>query len=146
MSEPLPPLPAPDDASRPYWEAAARGELCMQRCTRCRHWRFPPRPACPRCRAFESEWVAVSGRGTLFSWTVVHPPVLPAFRQRVPLQVVLVELAEDPGLRLLGNLIDVPPAEIAIGMPLEVCFEPAGEGFSLPQWRRAGIPRVSDPG
>jgi uncharacterized OB-fold protein len=132
---PATPLPAPDDATGPYWEACARGELRMQRCAACGHWRFPPRPMCPRCRSFADEWVAVSGRGRVFSWVVCHPPVLPAFRDRAPYAVVLVELEEDPGLRVLGNWRGAPPEAIAIGRPVEVVFEDAGEGISLPHWR-----------
>jgi uncharacterized OB-fold protein len=132
---PLPPLPAPDDQSRAYWDAAATGELVMQRCRSCQHWRFPPRPQCPECLSFEQGFERVSGLGIVFSYVVVHPPVLPAFAARVPFPVVLVELAESPRLRLVGNLLDTACDAIRIGMPVEVCFEAAGEGISLPQWR-----------
>jgi len=134
----LAPLPKPDDASAPFWEACARDELRMQRCAECGHWRFPPRPMCPACRSFANEWVRVSGRGEIFSWVVCHPPVLPAFRERTPYAVVLVALAEDPRLRLVGNLQDVPLDSIRIGLPVEVCFEDADEGIRLPMWRAAG--------
>ncbi len=134
----LAPLPEPDDATRPYWDACARGELAMQRCADCGHWRFPPRPMCPRCCSFADEWVATSGRGEVFSWVVCHPPVLPAFRERAPYAVVLVQLAEDPGLRILGGWREAPLDAIRIGLPVEVCFEEAGEGFSLPHWRPSG--------
>jgi uncharacterized OB-fold protein len=129
------PLPLLDDASAPHWEAAARGELRIQRCEPCGHWRFPPRPLCPRCRSDGVEWRAVSGRGTVYSFVVVHGPVLPAFAERVPFAVVLVELEEDPQLRLVGNLLDVPPERVRIGMPVTVDFEAVGEGVVLPQWR-----------
>lgn len=131
------PLPLADDDTRPYWDAAARGELVVQRCSACRAWRFPPRPMCPRCRSFAMEWERVSGRGTVVSFVVVHGPVLPAFRERVPFAVVLVELAEDPQLRVIGNLHDVAAADVQIGLPVEVAFEAAGEGVVLPQWRSA---------
>lgn len=131
------PLPLADDDTRPYWEAAARGELAMQRCASCRRFRFPPRPMCPACRSFEAEWVSVSGRGTVASFVVAHGPVLPAFAARVPYGVVLVELAEDPQLRVVGNLLDVPVAELRIGMSVTVAFEAIADGVTLPQWRRA---------
>ena len=108
MTEIAAPLPLPDDDSAPYWEAAARGELRMQRCSACRGWRFPPRSRCARCQSDAVEWERVSGRGTVYSFVVAHAPVLPAFAARVPFAIVLVELDEDPQLRVVGNLLDVP--------------------------------------
>ena len=131
------PLPLADDDTRPYWEAAARGELVMQRCAACRHWRFPPRPMCPRCRSVETAWTRVSGRGVLASFVVVHGPVLPAFADRVPFAVALVELAEDPQLRVVGNLLDADARALRIGTALEVCFERVADDVVLPQWRAA---------
>lgn len=132
------PLPQPDDATAPYWEAARRGELRMQRCADCQTLRFPPRPMCPECQSFASEWIAMSGRGRVYSWVVCHPPVLPAFQERAPYAVVLVELDEDPRLRVLGNLLDgegdAAGVEIEIGLPVRVVFESVTEDVTLPQW------------
>ena len=136
MSEtPERPLPRPDDASQAYWEACRAGELRMQRCGACGRFRFPPRPMCPRCQSFDCEWRESSGRGRLYSWVVCHPPLLPAFQSRAPLAIVLVELEDDPTLRIVGNLFECPLPEIAIGMPLEVFFEQVTPEVSLPQWR-----------
>lgn len=129
------PLPEPDEDTRPFWEGCRRGELLMQRCAACQRLRFYPRPMCPHCRSFESEWVRMSGRGTIYSWIVAHPPVMPAFQDRVPMPVVLVELEEDPELRLVGNIRDCPPKDISIGLPVEVVFEPVADDVTLPQWR-----------
>jgi uncharacterized OB-fold protein len=137
MDAPGRPLPLPDDDSALYWAAAARGELAMQRCAACRAFRFPPRAGCARCGSDRSEWVPVSGQGTVASFVVVHPPVLPAFAECVPFAIVLVELAEDPQLRVVGNLSDVAPADVRIGMPVAVAFEPLEEDVVLPQWRPA---------
>jgi len=82
-----------------------------------------------------SEWVPVSGRGTIASRVVVHAPVLPAFRARVPYAVVLVELDEDPGLRLVGNVLDAAPEQVRIGLPVRVAFEALNDEITLPQWR-----------
>lgn len=131
----LSPLPEPSADSREFWDGCARGELLMQRCAACRRMRFFPRPMCPHCQSTDAEWAPVSGSGTLYSWIVCHPPLLPAFQARAPYAVILVELAEDPGLRMVGNLLDWPLEEIRIGLPLRVCFEPVGEGVVLPQWR-----------
>lgn len=138
MAAPERPLPLPDDATAPYWEAARRRELVVQTCADCEAPRFPPRPMCPHCRSLQCAWRPLSGRGTVYSFVVVHPPVLPAFAERVPLLIALVELAEDPGLRVVGNLLDVAPAELEIGLPVEVTFEDAAPDVTLPQWRPAG--------
>lgn len=138
------PLPAADDASEPYWQGCREGELRMQRCQPCGHLRFPPRPMCPRCQSFDSAWVPVSGRGRVYSWVVAHPPLLPAFEERAPLVVLLVELDESPHLRVVGNLLEQEVQEgeagtrsIAIGMPVEVVFERVTAEVTLPQWRRS---------
>lgn len=129
------PLPAPDEDSRPFWEGCRRGELLMQRCAACRRFRFYPRPMCPDCRSFDSTWEKMSGRGSIYSWIVAHKPVMPAFADRVPMAVVLVELEEDPGLRLVGNLRDCANERIEIGLPVEVIFEAVADDVTLPQWR-----------
>ena len=134
------PLPAPDEDSKPFWEGCRRGELLMQRCAACRLFRFYPRPACPSCHSFESEWVRMSGRGAIYSWIVVHEPVMPAFKGELPMPVVLVELEEDPGLRLVGNVRDCAPADLRIGLPVEVVFEKIADDVTLPQWRPVGSP------
>jgi uncharacterized OB-fold protein len=132
------PLPLPDDDSAPYWEAASRGELCVQRCSACRVWRFPPRSRCPRCQSEITEWERVSGRGTVYSFVVAHAPVLPSFAARVPFAVVLVELDEDPQLRVVGNLLGVPVADVQLGVRVRVDFEAVAGGIALPQWRKLG--------
>lgn len=140
MSPPQRPLPQPDDASRPYWEAARRRELVVQRCGSCGRLRFPPQPMCDACRSLAVEWARMSGRGTIFSFVVAHPPVLPAFQARAPFAIVLVELEEDPALRIVGNLLDAPPGAARIGFPVEVTFEDVTDAFTLPQWRPRASP------
>lgn len=135
------PLPELDDASAPFWEAAARHELVLQRCAPCGSLRHPPRPMCPRCRSFEHTWERASGRGRVWSWVVAHPPVLPAFADKVPYNIAVVELEE--GVRMIGNILDCPATQIHEGMEVVVDFEDAGEGMSLPQWRPADVRRPS---
>jgi uncharacterized OB-fold protein len=129
------PLPQPDEDSAPYWQGCLAGELRMQRCAPCGHLRFPPRPMCPQCQSLKSDWVPVSGHGTIYSWVRCHPPLLPAFADRAPLLVVLVELEEGEGLRIVGNWMGPEDAEVGIGDAVEVCFEPLSDEVALPQWR-----------
>jgi uncharacterized OB-fold protein len=132
------PLPLPDEDTAPFWEGCRRHQLLMQRCAQCGAFRFHPRRMCPRCRSLESEWVPVSGRGTIASRVIVYPPVLPAFQDLVPFAVALVELEEDPVLRLVGNVLDAPPDAVRIGRTVEVAFEDVSPEISLPQWRLSG--------
>ena len=131
----LRPLPLPDEVSAPFWEGCKRRELRVQRCAGCSAFRHTPRVVCPRCGSTEALWEPLSGRGTIYSYVVCHPPVLPAFADRVPYAVVLVELAEDPQLRMVGNLLDVAPGEIEIGAAVRVDFEDVSDEIALPQWR-----------
>lgn len=129
------PLPRPSEDSAPFWEAAFRGELRMQRCGPCGHLRFPPSLLCPRCLSDAAEWVALSGRGRIYSWVVVHQSQHPAFNPDAPYNVVIVELDEGP--RLHGNLIGTPPDEIRIGMAVEVVFEDATPAVTLAKFKPA---------
>src|SRR5437667_9914044 len=117
-------LPDLDDAdSRPFWEGTARGELLVQTCAACGQPRLPPRPMCPACRSLRHTWVPLAGRGTIWSFIIAHPPLLPAYQELAPYNVVTVALDENPGLRLVGNLVarpdgpinEVDPSTIRIG-------------------------------
>ncbi|BBC34108.1 uncharacterized protein SGFS_054020 [Streptomyces graminofaciens] len=130
--------PVADDDGAPFWEYAARGELRVQACADCGELRFPPRPCCPHCQSFGSEWRELSGRGRVWSYVVPHPPLLPDYAEQAPYNVILVELAEAPRIRLVGNLVSeagarldsVPPERIRIGARVRAVFTPEG----LPQW------------
>ena len=127
------PLPRPTEDSAPYWEAAQRGELRMQRCSNCGHTRFPPSLLCARCLSDRHEWVRLSGRGTVFSWIIVHQSQHPAFNADSPYNVTIVELEEGP--RLHTTLVDCANDEIRIGMPVEVVFDRVAEDVTLPRFR-----------
>jgi len=127
------PLPGVDDVNRPYWEAARRHELVIQKCRRCGHYRYPPGTNCPECLSADPEWVKVSGRGTVFTWTVFHKVYHPAFAGDAPYAVVAVELEEGP--RITSNLVDCPLENIRIDMPVEVVFDDVTGEITLPKFR-----------
>jgi uncharacterized OB-fold protein len=140
-------LPDPDEITAPFWAGCAEGELRVQRCDDCGRWRFPPRPMCPACRSFAASWTATAGRGTIWSFVVAHPPLLPAYAEHAPYPVVVVQLDEDPELRMVGNVVAAPgaridsiaPADLAIGQPVSVTFEPVDADWlstpvALPRW------------
>src|SRR5450759_78702 len=90
------PLPRIDERSRPWWEAAKRHELMVQKCEKCGHFAFPPAPLCPRCRETKLGWIRVSGRGKVWSWTVFHKAYFAGFAEEMPYAVAIVELDEGP--------------------------------------------------
>jgi uncharacterized OB-fold protein len=151
-------LPLGDQESDGFWEGTAAGELRIQACGACGALRFPPRVMCPVCQSTERSWQAVSGRGTIWSFVVVHPPVLPAYAPYAPFPVITVTLAEKPSLRMVGNLVTGPggdingvdPATIEIGEPVRVVFTPRprpdGSDVYLPQWVRGPDPEAVNSG
>ena len=138
----LPDIEDPD--SQPFWAGAARGELLVQTCADCGRKRMPPRPMCYACNSLRAQWAPVSGRGTIWSFVVPHPPLLPAYADLAPYNVVAVALDEDPSLRLVGNLVasangpinEIDPSTIRIGEPVRVVFQQIEDVF-LPRWLRA---------
>jgi uncharacterized OB-fold protein len=136
----LPPLVDEDGA--PFWEYVARGELRIQACADCDRLRFPPRPCCPHCQSFGSEWRRMSGRGRIWSYVIPHPPLLPAYAALAPYNAIVVELVEDPLIRLAGNVVSavdaplnsVDPARLRIGAPVKVVFTQLTPGVIVPRW------------
>jgi uncharacterized OB-fold protein len=137
----LPDLHEPTAAE--FWAGTARGELLVQVCGTCGTWRMPPRPMCPVCRSTEVRWEQTSGLGTIWSFAVPHPPLLPAYAALAPYNVIVVALDENPAIRFVGNLLATPdgaineidPATIVIGEPVRVVFQPV-EDVTLPRWVR----------
>ena len=129
------PLPQISAEMAPFFEAARRQQLVVQRCRGCGTLRFPARDRCSGCLAREAEWVPVSGKGTVFSFAVMHQVYHPGFAAEIPYAVVLVALDEGP--RMISNVVGVPPSEIRVGMPLEVTFEAVSPEVTLPKFRVA---------
>ncbi|MEV7569351.1 Zn-ribbon domain-containing OB-fold protein [Streptomyces tanashiensis] len=133
--------PVIDEDGAPFWEFTARGELRIQACAACGELRFPPRPCCPHCRSFDSEWRLMSGRGRIWSYVLPHPPLLPEYAAQAPYNAVLVELAEAPRIRLAGNVVAAPdaplnsvdPARLRIGAAVRVAFTEV-DGITVPRW------------
>jgi uncharacterized protein len=123
-----PPIPVADELSAGFWEAAARGVLAMQRCSPCGTLAYPPGRVCSSCVADPPvfEWAQVSGDGRLATWTIVRDAFLPAFAAETPYVVGEVELAEQPGLRVVARVVGVDDADLRIGLPLRVEFAERG--------------------
>jgi uncharacterized OB-fold protein len=124
------PVPALEPDTEAFWRACRAGRLEFLRCVPCNHFIHPPRPVCPRCRGRNLVRTPVSGRGHVFSFTINHKAWYPG--QPVPYALALVELAEQPGLRLTTNIIHCPLDRIRIGMPVRVVFENLTDDVALP--------------
>ena len=139
LPEGLPaPRPEPDGLSAPYCEGLNRGELWVQRCTRCAGWQWGPEYLCHRCHAFGVGWERIEPVGRLYSWERVWHPVNPALNGHGPYIVALVELPHAGGIRMVGNLLGDPMQTVRIGAVVTGVFERHvrdGGAYTLLQWR-----------
>ncbi len=131
------PRPVPDFDAQEFWDGCNRDELLMQRCADCSRFRWLPRPMCPYCNSLRHEWITMSGKGTVYSWTIITHPVHPAAVEKVPYNVTQVQLDEDPTLVMVTNLVNVQNDDIRMGMPVQVVFEEHEPGVKLAKFQPA---------
>jgi uncharacterized OB-fold protein len=135
---PLPfggPMPVIQPEARPYWEGLKRHQLGILRCQACGHWVHYPLSTCNRCQSFDLKWEAVSGLGTVYTFTVVHREFAPGIMP--PFVAALVELNEQVGLRMMTNLVNCKVKDIHIGLPVRVIYHDISEEITLPYWEPA---------
>ncbi len=128
---------APDMDTQEFWSYCNKGELRIQRCRACGKFRQPPLSGCRHCGSRDVEWVRSSGRGQVFTFSLVYHPVLPAVAEYVPYNVILVELPDCGNVRIVSNLLDTPFEQIKIGMPVDLVWERMGPEVNLPRFRPA---------
>jgi hypothetical protein len=132
-----PPLTAyalkPTPLTQPFWDAARERRLVVQHCRTCSKKFFRPEIACPHCRARDWEWVESTGKGTLYSFAVMHRAPSPAFK--APFIFAAIEM--DEGWVLFSNLIGLEIEEAEIGMEVEVCFHAVSDELTVPLFRPA---------
>jgi uncharacterized OB-fold protein len=124
------------DLFQPYRDAAARGELAIQRCRACRRWIHFPESACPGCGSAQLAFEPVSGQGKVETFSVVHKSFVPEFQGREPYVIAWIALPEQAGLRVFGNVVDAAPEDMSIGMPVEVFFEARDGNVALPNFKK----------
>ncbi len=129
------PLPKITPLTEPFWSAAKARRLMVQRCEACGAYLFPPERGCTSCGALRMVWVEVSGKASLYSWTIALPPLLPYFAERAPWPIAVVELEEGP--RMVTNLAGVPLDDYRAGLPLLADFEDVDDETTLVVFRRA---------
>ncbi|MBI2886011.1 MAG: Zn-ribbon domain-containing OB-fold protein [Chloroflexi bacterium] len=132
------PLPRPEniELTKPFWAAAKRHELVVQRCKHCSNWIFYPREQCPICFSQELEWAKASGRGRVHAYTVVYQPAHPAFQDEAPYTFAVVQL--DEGVRMATNIVGIPPDQVKVDMPVEVAFDDVTPEWTLIKFKPAG--------
>jgi uncharacterized OB-fold protein len=129
------PLPAPDELSQPFWEAAKQHKLVVQRCQECSYFNHPPRLACDACQSQQLQFEPVSGQGTIYTFTVMHQPNIAGFEDQIPYINILVELEEQPLLFMVSNLPNSEKDKVRIGGRVEVHFQDVNDEITLPQFR-----------
>ena len=131
------PAPILTEDNHAFWDAAREGRLVTQRCAGCGRLQHPPRPMCPSCHGLELEIVELTGTGVVYSYSILHHPQHPSFDY--PVVAALIDL--DEGVRILSNLVDVPPEDVRIGMPVEVRFVPTRDEMAVPVFSPRGFDR-----
>lgn len=129
------PSPSASAHTRPFWDAARDHRLVVLRCDACGEFRHPPRQICPYCASFDASWTEVAGTGTVFTFTVVSQPLHPAFKEVLPYVIAQIELDGTGGTRLLSNVVDIDPAAVSVGLPVEVVFEDMSSELTVPRFR-----------
>jgi uncharacterized OB-fold protein len=129
------PSPLANAATLPFWQAAAEHRLVVQRCTACGHTRLPPGPVCSECRSADADWKELSGRGEIYTYTVVHRPI--AAGQQLPFVIAVIALEDSGGVRMISNVVDARPEEIGIGSRVELVWEDMSAELAIPRFRLA---------
>jgi len=139
----LRPLPVVDAESEPYWQALRKHRFTAQRCQACASIYLYPRVLCPQCHSDAVEWVALSGGGTIYSFTVSRRASAPAFASLLPLVVALVTLDEGP--RVMTNIIGIAPEDVRMGARVELEYLDVTPEITLPVFRQKdGTPAIGD--
>ena len=129
------PLPTINRDSDPYWASARRHALELQRCKRCEQLRFYPSLSCTFCGSLEFDWVRISGKGEVYTYSTVHRGPGSPFADLLPLVVAVVTLEEGPSM--MTNIIDCPIEDVKIGMRVDIAYEDLTDQIALPVFRPA---------
>lgn len=123
-----------DRWSAPFWEAAARHRLTVPKCASCGTFRMPPTPFCPECLSQDLEWPELTGRGVIYSYTIVTRALFPEMAASIPYVPAVIELDDAGGCRLISNIVDVPLDAMRIGAGVRVVWEDRSDGVTVPRF------------
>ncbi len=129
------PLPSVNSWTKPFWQGVREEKLMIQKCTECGQPIFYPRMCCPFCFSDQIEWMEASGRGRIYTYTIVRSNAPSSFIADMPFVIAVVRLEE--GVQMLSNIVDCEPTAVYCEMPVEVTFEKLSDEFTLPKFRPA---------
>ena len=127
------PVPVITEENSPFWEGCRRGVLLLQYCEACQSYQFYPRLYCMQCGANSLRWERASGRGVIYSYTVIHQNKSPEFGNDTPYNVAIVQLEEGP--RLMSNIVEVASGDLRVDLPVTVVFDAVSETISVPRFK-----------
>jgi uncharacterized OB-fold protein len=125
---------APDSWTAPFWDAAKEHRLVAPRCRQCGTFRMPPTPFCPECRSQDAEWVELSGRGSIYTFTVARHAVLPALKDSVPYVIAVISLEGAGDARLITNIVGCQPEEVEIEAAVQVVWDDLTDATTVPRF------------
>ncbi|MDQ6600465.1 Zn-ribbon domain-containing OB-fold protein [Bacillus salipaludis] len=130
------PIPLKNQDNHPFWDAADRHELMIQKCESCHRYLHPPGPACAKCGSTELSWVNFGSdiKGTVYSYVISYRPFLPGFQDNLPLVIAIVQLEKAPDIKIIGNILHCSPEDVKIGMNVKMTWQDINEERALPQW------------
>lgn len=130
------PSPVPDEVSKPFWDACNEGRLVVQNCTTCSRLQHPPAKACPQCGSESNlEFRQMSGRGTIHGYCVSHDSRVMMLQAIQPFNLAVIELEDDPDIKMLSHLPGTPTDEVPVGAKVQVEFEETHNGQKVAEWR-----------
>ncbi len=121
--------------TEPFWQAGKEDRLVVAQCAKCQVQRMPPTPFCPNCQSQELDWPQLSGRGTIYSYSICHRSPFPGVVDNMTYVPIIVELDGAPGIRLVSNLVDATLDDLKIGLPVEILWNPIQDGWKVPLFR-----------
>ena len=131
--------------TQPFWDATARHTLVAPQCGHCGTWRMPPTPFCPSCQSQDIAWRTLSGRGVVYSYTIVERALVSGTQGHLPYVPAVIELEGAGGVRLISNVVDVDVASICVGMPVQVVWDDHPSGVALPRVVPLAAPNTAGP-
>jgi uncharacterized OB-fold protein len=131
-----------DPITQPFWDAAKEGRLTVPRCGHCSRFRMPPTPFCPACQSEAVEWIELSGKGNVYSYSICHRSPFPGQAPDMTYVPVIVELPDAPGVRINSNLVDIDVDEIRCGLPVQVLWGPIADDWCVPLFRPANAAKT----
>ena len=133
MADYTKPLPVIERWNAPYWQAAKRHEFIAQKCRACGYIHLPPGPVCTNCLSSDQEWVRLSGRGTIYSYGIYYQLWHSGFKEDIPYNVALIQLAEGP--QIISQVVGCKNEELDCGLEVEVVFDDVTPEITLPKFR-----------